>query len=121
MPNAATHRFGAALVVGGFSAYSEYKKKGENTATPLAHSAFAAVCGTLPDILEPALNPNHRRFFHSFGFAGLLGYGLYQLHQKWQPQDEVEKVAKNVALIAGSAYLIHLAMDSTTPKSLPLI
>lgn len=120
MPNAATHRFGAALVVGGFSAYSEYKK-GENSAKPLAHSAFAAACGTLPDILEPALNPNHRQFFHSFGFAGFLGYGLYQLHQKWQPQDEVEKVVKNVALIAGSAYLIHLAMDSTTPKSLPLI
>ena len=120
MPNAATHRLGAALVVGGFSAYSE-NKKGESSSKPLAHAAFAAACGTLPDILEPALNPNHRRFFHSVGFSGLLGYGLYQLHQKWQPQDEVEKVIKNMALIAGSAYLIHLAMDSTTPKSLPLI
>jgi membrane-bound metal-dependent hydrolase YbcI (DUF457 family) len=120
MPNAATHCFGAALVVGGFSAYSEHKK-GENSAKPLAHSAFAAACRTLPDILEPAFNPNHRQFFHSFGFAGLLGYCLYQLHQKWQPQDDDEKLIKNVALIAGSAYLIHLAMDSTTPKSLPLI
>jgi len=89
MPNAAAHRFGAALVVGGISAYTE-QQKSENTAKPLMHATAAAVCGTLPDILEPTFHPNHCQFFHSFGFARLLAYGMYKLHQ-WQPQDEADK------------------------------
>ena len=26
---------------------------------------FGAMCGSLPDLLEPAIHPNHRQFFHS--------------------------------------------------------
>jgi len=81
---------------------------------------LAGACGTLPDILEPALNPNHRRFFHSLGFAGLLGYGAYKLY-KWQPEDENYQLLKQIGLVIGAAYLINLAMDATTPKSLPII
>lgn len=120
MPNAIAHRLGAALIVGSVTSYHE-NQNGENTAKPLAYAAFAGVCGTLPDLLEPALHPNHRQFFHSYGFAGFLVYGMYQLHQKWQPHDENEKLLKKLILIAGGAYLIHLAMDTTTPRSLPLI
>ncbi|MDT8405049.1 metal-dependent hydrolase [Sulfuriflexus sp.] len=119
MANAVAHRFGAALVVGGISAYNE-DQNGQNTAKPLVHATAAAVCGSLPDILEPAFHPNHRQFFHSFGFAGLLGYGLYKLYQ-WQPQDEMNKLLKQAGFVVGGAYLVHLAMDATTPKSLPIV
>jgi len=119
MPNAAKHRLGAAITVGLISAYSEHQK-GQNTAKPIAHAALAAACGTLPDIIEPAVNPNHRQFFHSLGFAGMMGYGLYKLY-KWEPEDEFDKFLKGAALVAGGAYLTHLAMDATTPKSLPII
>ncbi len=84
MPNATTHRLGAALVIGGASSFTE-RLNGENSGKPVVHAALAAACGTLPDILEPAFHPNHRQFFHSIGFAGLLGCGLYKLHQQWRP------------------------------------
>jgi len=119
--NGPTHQFAGAMAALAIT-QNDTSEKSCALHHPAAAISVGAFLGRLPDMIEPALgNPNHRQFFHSFGFAGLLGYGLYQLHQKWQPQDEVEKVAKNIALIAGSAYLIHLAMDSTTPKSLPLI
>lgn len=119
MPNATAHRLGAAIVVGGISAYSE-QQNGENTAKPVAHAALAGVCGTLPDILEPALHPNHRQFFHSFGLGGLLAYGLYELWQ-WKPEDELYQNLRTAGLVVGGAYLVHLVMDTSTPKSLPLI
>ena len=119
MPNAASHRLGAAITIGAISAYSEHKN-GQNTLKPLRNAALAAACGTLPDILEPALHPNHRRFFHSVGFAGLLGYGMYKLY-KWETDDEFERFLKGLALVAGGSYLVHLAMDASTPKSLPVL
>ena len=64
MANATGHRVGAAIVVGLTALYHE-KKNGESTAKPLAAAGAAAVLGTLPDIIEPALrNPHHRQFFH---------------------------------------------------------
>lgn len=119
MPNAAAHQLGAALVIGGISVASE-QQKDQNTSAPLAHGTVAACLGTLPDILEPACHPNHRQFFHSLAFAGLLGFGLYRLYQ-WEPYDEPQKALKTLGLIAGGAFLVHLAMDATTAKSLPVI
>lgn len=119
MANAIAHRVGAALAIGGASALAEHKN-GENTAAPLAHATLAGTFGTLPDILEPACHPNHRRFFHSVVFAGFLGYGVHRLYQ-WKPQDELQQLMRLLGLIAGGSYLVHLAMDATTAKSLPLI
>ena len=119
MPSAVAHRLGAAVTIGGLSVYAE-RKNGENTVAPLAHAAAAAALGTLPDVIEPACHPNHRRFFHSLAFAGLLGYGLYRLYQ-WKTEDEFQEFIKLLGLIAGGAYLVHLAMDATTTKSLPVI
>lgn len=120
MPNAVAHRLLAGLVVLGVSAYAE-SKKGESTHKPFIHAALASAFGTLPDVLEPSIgNPNHRQFFHSFTFAGLVSHGTYKL-LKWGATDDFEKALKMVGIIAGGAYLIHLIMDSSTPKSLPLI
>lgn len=119
MPNATAHRLGAALAIAGVSAYVE-NRNGENTGIPLAHAAFAYLSGTLPDLIEPANNPHHRQFFHSVVFAGLLGAGLYRLYQ-WETEDDIQKLFKTLSLVAGGACLVHLAMDSTTARSLPLI
>lgn len=119
MPNSVVHRFGAAIAIGGISAYVEHKN-GKKSIAPLAHGTLAGTLGTLPDLVEPAYHPNHRRFFHSLAFAGLLGCGLYQLYQ-WNAEGDFQKFIRLAGLIAGGAYLVHLAMDATTAKSLPII
>lgn len=81
---------------------------------------LGALLGTLPDILEPADHPNHRQFFHGLAFAAVLSYSGYKLY-KWKPEEPWQEVVRMVGLIAIGAYLIHLAMDATTSKSLPVI
>lgn len=44
--------------------------------TSLAMGAAAACFPSLPDVLEPAVHPNHRKFFHSVTFAVALGFGM---------------------------------------------
>jgi len=121
MANASAHRIGAALGVGGISlAYELQRGEQANLGHPLAATALATLTASLPDILEPATNPHHRQFFHSVAIAAALGYGIYRLYN-WQPQEDWKKVAKFSALAIGGAYLIHLAMDASTPRSLPLV
>lgn len=86
----------------------------------MAAGLAASVLTKLPDLLEPATSPNHRQFFHSLVFASLLGVGLYKLHQ-WEPDAVADKFWKALGMLAISGYLIHLALDATTAKSLPLI
>ena len=119
MSNGPTHRLGAAVVVSGFALAAE-SDQAEPTAKPIAAAGLAYLTGTLPDILEPAFHPNHRQFFHSLGFAGVVGYGLYKAHQ-WEPETETDKWLRFACLAVGGAYLVHLAMDSTTPKGLPVL
>lgn len=88
-------------------------------ATSLAMGLASACFPSLPDVLEPALHPNHRKFFHSLAFAGLLGYGVYHLYG-WQPEDAWHQLVRAAGLVLGAAYLAHLARDAFTAKSLPL-
>ncbi|HLP10630.1 MAG TPA: hypothetical protein VK177_01800 [Flavobacteriales bacterium] len=73
-------------------------------------------CATLPDILEPATNPNHRNFFHSYTTLGLTAYGAYKVHQSTMTHQQ--KLLLNAAIVS---YCSHLLADSETPNSLPLI
>lgn len=121
MANATAHRLGAGLTVGLTSlAYELNRGEEADFFRPVAASSLAALAGTLPDILEPATSPRHRQFLHSVAFAGALGYGMYKLY-RWEPQDDWGKFLQFVGLAAGGAYLVHLAMDASTPASLPLV
>lgn len=119
MPNAIAHRIGAGAVIGLATAKIE-SDKGQVSLQPVINAALGASMGTLPDVIEPALNPNHRKFFHSVTALGMVGYGGYKLW-KWEPETDFEKLLKGIGLIGCGAYMTHLLMDSTTPKSLPLI
>jgi inner membrane protein len=89
-------------------------------ATPIAVGAAAACLPSLPDVLEPALHPNHRKFFHSVAVFACLGYGLHRLY-KWEAEDDWQRLLRVAGLVAGAAYLAHLTRDAFTAKSLPLI
>jgi inner membrane protein len=85
-----------------------------------AMGAAAALLPSLPDLLEPAVHPNHRRFFHSVTFAAAVTYSMRRAY-KWETQEPWERLARLAVLVGGSAYLAHLVRDAFTAKSLPLI
>ena len=99
---------------------AQQKTAEEARGTALIAGGLGALCGSLPDLIEPATNPHHRQFFHSVAFAALAFEGLRRIY-RWQPEDDLHRTIRGLTLIAGGAYLIHLAMDSTTPMSLPLV
>ena len=119
MPNALTHRSGAGLIVGLALLSVEIKKK-ELTHAPLTGSVIAAICTNIPDLLEPAVHSHHRQFFHSVAFAGMIGLGMYKAYE-WKPETDLDKFIRICLLAAGAGVLIHLAMDSVTPRSIPLL
>ena len=73
------------------------------------------VCGILPDIMEPANSPHHRRFFHSIAFAGTVVYGIGEANRS----EKLNGVDKTILCSAGISYLSHLVLDSQTPAGLP--
>lgn len=114
------HRLFNLLAVSAASAIVEGQNGRAPTAAALAMGLAAACLPSLPDILEPALHPNHRKFFHSWAVVGLLGCGMYRLYD-WQPEDGWDRSIRVAGLALGAAYLAHLARDAFTTKSLPLI
>lgn len=70
----------------------------------------------LPDMIEPATNPNHRSIFHSVLFGSILTGNL--IHNRNAKPDDILKMVIN-SISAG--YLSHLVIDSTTPRGLPIV
>lgn len=82
-------------------------------------AAFAlggAVCGALPDMIEPATNPNHRAAFHSVAFGSVLSYAAFGKHTKKLLPEQ-----RHILQVAALSYLSHLLLDGQTPKSLPFV
>ena len=117
--NAAAHQWTAALATG-VVLHADERTRGEATALPIVGAGFAALATNLPDILEPAVNPHHRQFFHSLVFAGLLIAGGKALYD-WNPETHEGRFWRKARLIGLGAYLCHLALDATTPRSLPFL
>lgn len=98
--------------------------KGKDGVQPLPHPLIAAplsaALATLPDLIEPAVTPNHRQAFHSITFAAIVGAALYKAYH-WEAETQAQEVLRALALIGGSAYLLHLLGDLLTAKGLPLL
>jgi inner membrane protein len=118
--NGPTHRLVAGLAIAAAAAHHEQRSGQQPTAMPLAAGAFGALCTNLPDILEPASSPNHRKVFHSVACAVALIAGLKNAWD-WKPEDDLGRLVRFAVLAGGAGYLAHLALDATTTRSLPLI
>jgi membrane-bound metal-dependent hydrolase YbcI (DUF457 family) len=70
----------------------------------------------LPDILEPASSPNHRKFFHSVTAATVIGIGMYKANKSNLTENHKELIN-----LAGFSYLSHLVLDGETEFGLPLV
>lgn len=95
-------------------------KKHKVSHNPATAASLGALFGKMPDIIEPALHPHHRQFFHSKLVLAATAYGMYETYQ-WKAQTSLEKIVRGIFLIAGCAYLSHLVCDSMTPRGLPLV
>lgn len=87
----------------------------ELTGITLLGREIGGVTGLLPDKLEPAMNPHHRKTMHSIT-TGLAITGATLANQK-----KMTRLQKCLINAGSAGYLSHLALDSQTPMGLPLI
>lgn len=117
--NGVAHKTVTGISIATFLAIQD-QREGRASARPLAGGAAAALLACLPDLMQPATHPNHRQFFHSLVFAGVLVTGFMKLRE-YKPSSTGAALLRRLGLIAMPAYLIHVAMDATTAKSLPVV
>jgi inner membrane protein len=86
----------------------------------LLSGSWCALATKLPDLLEPAEHPNHRQFFHSATFGLFVGKLCYEAY-RWIPANDRERIWRELILLGGGAYLLHLVLDLGTPKGIPLL
>lgn len=116
--NRTAHVTAGVAVSAAAAAFAE--KPPENLSELFALLIAGGTGARLPDLIEPASNPNHRAFFHSAVVLTAAVYCAYRLWQ-WEPEDDAEKILKWLGLGLTIGYVSHLALDATTPKSIPLI
>ena len=100
-----------AALVGGIAyvGYYLYRKNQDedyefNPLALVASVGLGMLGGRLPDIIEPAIHPRHRKFWHSWTCAGVLNAGHWFLPAPLK--------AATVPILVG--YNSHLLADSTT-------
>lgn len=146
MPNASTHAK-AGITAGITAAAVTADWKNQIAAlTEIAGGGFGGYWGGLaPDLVDPPTNPNHRGAAHGgLAIAVLLALPVKECKatlREWaercaanaaSSESELERFAWTLAatllrFLAGvlegfrAGYGSHLAMDFTTPKSLPLL
>lgn len=115
--NGTEHRITGALVSGSFYLGAARVFESQPTLGGLIAAVGAgAVMASLPDLIEPADHPNHRAFFHSVVFNGVLAAYLRNV---WLGERAPEE--KILLIILGLAWLSHPCLDALTPKSVPFI
>lgn len=74
------------------------------------------ISAQLPDLLEPAECPGHRKFFHSTTSLGLLCILASKTHTS-----NLQPAEKALIKVACAGYISHLVLDAQTPFGLPII
>lgn len=83
--------------------------------TSLLGAGAGALGGILPDVLEPARNPHHRKTMHSVTtMVAVTGVVV-------KKKRRLTRVQKSLLNATGAGYVSHLALDSQTPMGLPPI
>lgn len=123
MPNFKTHASAGAIAGAIVSLYEYQQTKWDDPSAEfdflqLLINALAGIAGaSIPDKMEPAYHPNHRSTFHSFSAAALNVWGMSSTGNIEQLDPRLTSATK--AFLFG--YLSHLALDFSTPNSLPIV
>lgn len=76
-----------------------------------------ALTSSIPDWVEPAYSPSHRKFFHSL----TANIALIYLLRKILNNESLEDDLKILLTVLGAGYNSHTALDLLTKKGFPLI
>jgi membrane-bound metal-dependent hydrolase YbcI (DUF457 family) len=119
MPNAAQHvEYGALAGAVAYIGMSLYYERPFDIGELLLSVGASTLAACVPDALEPACHPGHRKFIHSLSAAALAGKVTYE-HCK--PENKKLEELHRILLASGFAgYISHLAADACTPRGLPL-
>ena len=110
---------GGVIGGGGYVLYRLAEKKPIDILELILYSIGGAIAGILPDILEPATNPNHRSLFHSITTLLMIAQGNNSI---WSDSNQtLTKDQKATISILSAAYCSHLATDGLTRKGLPIL
>lgn len=135
MPNGNTHKTAGAII--GTIAYLAVQNNSQqeekvDLGELFISSGIGLTTARIPDILEPATNPNHRAFFHSIVFGGITCYVGVQAWKDLQRRRR-ERIALGnqqwnfsefidiAIIIASGSVLLHLIMDGFTKKGLNFV
>ena len=118
MPNVKAHMIIGSVATTAVALADE--KPSKITHNVVVAPFIGASVARLPDLLEPALHPNHRQFFHSFTMLAAVGVGMVKAY-KWEPETTFEKLVRGLIVLGGVAYASHLLADGLTPKGLPIV
>jgi inner membrane protein len=108
---------GAGVAVAGWFVYCKLMERPLELGEVLLAASVGAIGGLVPDLLEPAIHPNHRQFFHSY-VAGAL---LVHANRHVSRNTRIPAEARGTVHLASLGFLSHLLSDARTPKSLPWI
>jgi membrane-bound metal-dependent hydrolase YbcI (DUF457 family) len=103
--------------VAAYAVYCHYKQREFKLFNALGSGAIAVLGGLAPDVIEPALHPNHRSLFHSVSGGAALVRGAAGAWGSANLSDET----KSVLVLFVIGYVSHLLADASTPKGLPLL
>lgn len=109
---------GAATGALTYAAMCLYFDRQFNLGEMLGCAAVSTAMALVPDIVEPALTPNHRGLAHSLMTGSVL---LRVACERCATQNRHwEEFQKILFASAAAGYLSHLVADGCTPRSLPL-
>jgi inner membrane protein len=108
---------GSGLGVGCWMVYCKLSNRPLQFGEVLLAAGVGAVGGLIPDLLEPAIHPNHRQFFHSYVAAALL----VQANKQLSTSAQIPAEARGTVHLVSLGFLSHLVIDAQTPKGLPWI
>jgi len=110
---------GGAIGFCGYILYRWLEEKPIDLLELILFSIGGAIAGILPDIMEPATNPNHRSFFHSVTAFSIIAAGN---NLAWDQNNQtLTNDQKAAILIMSAAYCSHLVTDGLTSKGLPIL
>lgn len=117
MPSSKTHFIiGSLLGAGLYAASKKLQNQQIDPISMIGMGLLGGVAGLLPDLIEPANSPLHRKTAHSITAVAGLIQGLKKINENPNLQQDQKDFWTILALCYGS----HLALDSQTPARLPL-